>query len=332
MLSRGNSFVLGVLGVIGILGGTGTTCDSWPGFQVAELIYNDVTTVVAVDHQPVYVGDNVTFTATVTPGRWEQTIQGYEWLVEGQSRSTSGSRSRTDAFTTTMQQAGTFFVEVTVSIYDGDRHYTDAAGVYVEVLDRPTGNVSKPGLALSADRDSVTQGSSVTVTATAGGGTAPYTYFWVAAGATGYAVGNSTFTQVLSTPGVNTIYCTVRDDKGVDSDEKWVEITVTESESASPCTSPQGTFSTSYGTMVLQVSGSSVTGTYTWRDGTISGSLSGYVFTGTWYESEAPEGYKDGPCRFEFSEDWQSFSGSWGYEPGVDKGSWSGWRTDSCGQ
>lgn len=63
--------------------------------------------------------------------------------------------------------------------------------------------------------------------------------------------------------------------------------------------------------MVLVQSGSSVTGTYDYSDGTISGTVAGNRLTGIWTEDK---GDSKGPVEFELAEDGRTFSGWWAYE------------------
>ena len=63
--------------------------------------------------------------------------------------------------------------------------------------------------------------------------------------------------------------------------------------------------------MVLVQSGSSVTGTYDYSDGTISGTVAGTRLIGIWTENK---GDSKGPVEFELAEDGKTFSGWWAYE------------------
>ena len=63
--------------------------------------------------------------------------------------------------------------------------------------------------------------------------------------------------------------------------------------------------------MVLVQSGSSVTGTYDYSDGTISGTVAGNRLIGIWTENN---GDSKGPVEFELAEDGKTFSGWWAYE------------------
>jgi len=58
--------------------------------------------------------------------------------------------------------------------------------------------------------------------------------------------------------------------------------------------------------MVLVESGSSVTGTYDYRDGTISGTVAGNRLTGIRTENK---GDSKGPVEFELAQDGRTFSG-----------------------
>jgi hypothetical protein len=78
--------------------------------------------------------------------------------------------------------------------------------------------------------------------------------------------------------------------------------------------------------MHLFQSGSGVTGSYTWDDGKLEGSLSGSTFAGRWAEAPSYSEPRDaGEVEFIFSEDCTSFSGKWRY------GSEGAWREDWSG-
>ncbi|MCX6669511.1 MAG: hypothetical protein NTV25_06875 [Methanothrix sp.] len=75
--------------------------------------------------------------------------------------------------------------------------------------------------------------------------------------------------------------------------------------------------------MELQQSGITVTGTYTWDQGRIQGSVFGNRLVGTWSESPSYSPTADaGDFEFTLSDDCNSFSGRWRY------GSSGEWRTD----
>ena len=85
--------------------------------------------------------------------------------------------------------------------------------------------------------------------------------------------------------------------------------------------------SSQWGEMKLTQNGSSVTGTYTWDEGKIEGTVSGSTLRGTWSESPsyAPPD-NAGDFEFTLSSDGNSFSGKWRY--GSD-GDWDGdWTAD----
>jgi hypothetical protein len=63
--------------------------------------------------------------------------------------------------------------------------------------------------------------------------------------------------------------------------------------------------------MVLVQSGSTVTGTYDYSDGTISGTVVGNRLTGTWTEDN---GASKGPFEFELAQDGKTFAGWWAYD------------------
>jgi hypothetical protein len=81
--------------------------------------------------------------------------------------------------------------------------------------------------------------------------------------------------------------------------------------------------------MTLAVSGSTVTGTYEFDDGTITGTVQGDRLIGTWTEDG---GQSRGPVEFVMAGDGKSFSGWWAYEGDdfaatkKDVPSWTGQR------
>lgn len=81
--------------------------------------------------------------------------------------------------------------------------------------------------------------------------------------------------------------------------------------------------------MVLVQSGSTVTGTYEYGDGRISGTVTGNRLTGTWTEDN---GASKGPVAFDIAADGKTFAGWWGYEGDdlsaamKDSPSWTGIR------
>jgi hypothetical protein len=92
---------------------------------------------------------------------------------------------------------------------------------------------------------------------------------------------------------------------------------------SAPATGWTGTWDTNWGTMVLSQSGNQVSGTYTWDNGHISGTVAGNVFSGTWSESPSYSPPNDaGDVQLTLSADGQTISGQWRYD---SSGSWYGW-------
>lgn len=86
-----------------------------------------------------------------------------------------------------------------------------------------------------------------------------------------------------------------------------------------------GTWMTSYDTMTLIQSGSSVSGSYEHNNGQISGTARGNEFVGTWQETA--DGLYSGPIELTMSEDCNSFSGYWKYTTSDSwNGEWTGQR------
>lgn len=82
-----------------------------------------------------------------------------------------------------------------------------------------------------------------------------------------------------------------------------------------------GGWSSDFGRMSLQQSGSRVSGSYDFKGGRLEGILQGGTLSGTWKQT-------NGSGRFEFrlSADGRSFSGRWGYGQTLSGGSWNGRR------
>jgi hypothetical protein len=90
-----------------------------------------------------------------------------------------------------------------------------------------------------------------------------------------------------------------------------------------------GEWDSNWGLMNLEQSGSSVSGSYTWDDGKISGSYSGGILTGEWSESPSYSPPDDaGGFVFTISDDCNSFSGTWGYGSESTGGGWSATRVN----
>jgi hypothetical protein len=83
-----------------------------------------------------------------------------------------------------------------------------------------------------------------------------------------------------------------------------------------------------WGTMELTQTGGSVTGTYTWDEGRIDGTVNGNVLRGIWSESPSYAPPDDaGDFEFILSPDGNSFTGKWRYGSSGDwEGDWSGER------
>lgn len=88
-----------------------------------------------------------------------------------------------------------------------------------------------------------------------------------------------------------------------------------------------GTYQSSFGTLTISQNGNSVSGTYTGDNGKLSGIMNGHIFIGTWSKAPSYKGPSDaGKVLFEFSDDWTSFTGKWGYQGKSLSGGWTGKR------
>lgn len=86
------------------------------------------------------------------------------------------------------------------------------------------------------------------------------------------------------------------------------------------CSGFSGRWNTNYGEVILQQSGSSVSGSYYNGSASIRGYLSGYVLEGDWLQTNG-----SGRFRFELARDGGSFTGIWGRSASnSDGGAWNG--------
>ena len=102
-------------------------------------------------------------------------------------------------------------------------------------------------------------------------------------------------------------------------------------------TRPNGAYDTHYGsgtdganaagaiavTVTLARKGDKVTGSYEGaRKGHVDGKLSGHSLRGTW--SEGTTANANGTFSWDFTQDWENFSGTFRSRDGVQAGSWTG--------
>jgi hypothetical protein len=94
-------------------------------------------------------------------------------------------------------------------------------------------------------------------------------------------------------------------------------------DAAGGCTAWNGSWDSDFGTLKLTTSGSSVSGTYDYLGGKVTGTVSGNTLTGTWSEQDTYQPPNDaGDLQFTFNSD-GSFSGQWRYG---SSGDWSAWN------
>lgn len=88
----------------------------------------------------------------------------------------------------------------------------------------------------------------------------------------------------------------------------------------------EGIWDTSYKTMQLIETGTSVSGTYDYKAGKITGTVSGRNLSGTWQETVGSE-TNHGPVQLTMSDDCNSFTGQWKHEGSEYwNGHWTGER------
>jgi hypothetical protein len=71
----------------------------------------------------------------------------------------------------------------------------------------------------------------------------------------------------------------------------------------------------SWGDMTITQNGNNLTGTYTWQQGSISGAVSGNIFSGVWTQ---PGNNRSGQLEFTMSDDGMSFTMKWKYDADAD--------------
>lgn len=82
-----------------------------------------------------------------------------------------------------------------------------------------------------------------------------------------------------------------------------------------------GVYNTDFSELTIYLDGNNVTGTYKHENGRIEGVLNGQTITGNWYQSNGK-----GKFVFEFSADFSTFQGKWGYDNAVPSEVWNGNR------
>lgn len=83
-----------------------------------------------------------------------------------------------------------------------------------------------------------------------------------------------------------------------------------------------GTYQTDFNEMRLIQNGNKVTGTYKHRDGKITGTLENQTLTGWWYQSNGK-----GRFKFVFNDNFNQFTGKWGYNDAEPSSAWNGKKT-----
>lgn len=200
-----------------------------------------------------------------------------------------------------------------------------------------------PEVSIGASTGYADVGDYVSFSASASGGTPPYTYYWWLDGDSAWTTGSSSTTRQMTQAGTISMYVAVRDQNGYDSDDYSVQVEVASAyvpaaqvpANTTP-TSPVGTFDTSYGMMYFSAAGgNSYTATYSYSgiNGTLQGTLNGTTLTGTWYEPNNPNPSKTtGTFYYSFDSDFRSFGGYWDFGPASTNGangSWNGTRVTS---
>jgi hypothetical protein len=83
--------------------------------------------------------------------------------------------------------------------------------------------------------------------------------------------------------------------------------------------SVEGIYKTDFNDMLLSLDGNTVTGTYKFKGGKVSGTLQGHTLTGIWVQTNAK-----GKLEFVFNKDFSAFTGKWGYNDAVPSKKWNG--------
>ncbi len=228
---------------------------------------------LSADKDYVNLGDSVTFTAIVSGYSGPYTDY---WQMDSDGAwSTGGS-----TFTRTMDTLGTrsvYFVARDANGVDSDTYSmqvyvveSGATGTGSTGSTGSTGTASAVNASISASATTAEVNDVLSFTATASGGTSPYTYYWAVDDGAWQSSSSATYSVAMPYAGYVSIWLAVIDANGAESDVAGVDIYVAEPTTATSVGSVAGCFSTTFFTMRLTASGSSVSGTYDYYGGTIS--------------------------------------------------------------
>ncbi len=161
--------------------------------QITVDIVNQPFVEVSASRTTADVGEPITFSSAVFNGTAPYT---YEWLIG------TGDVSNKSSFTYIFSLPGTYTVEVSIEDSDG---YSAVAMLNVTIQSDPTvtATVTYPQL---------DTGATETFTASASGGSGPYTYTWVLDG--NVISSSASFTHVFNTAGARTVEISVTDGNG----------------------------------------------------------------------------------------------------------------------
>jgi hypothetical protein len=196
-------------------------------------------------------------------------------------------------------------------------------------------------LSVGSSGTEAAEGQTISFGATATGGTPPYYYYWMLDSDGGWSQAGPTYAITANFPGESRImYAQVVDSAGAQSNLVQIEVKTTSQTTQQPngCNTIAGTWTTNYGTMILDMNGTGtneawgntddIRGTLTQGEGACSGCS---VLTGTWVRRGAGNESRRGAIRFVFEPDRKSFLGTWTYDPNThpEADYWSGYR-DNC--
>ncbi|MCL5794530.1 MAG: PKD domain-containing protein, partial [Candidatus Thermoplasmatota archaeon] len=184
---------------------------------ISETVDTDPSISISASHNPSDVGQSIDFSTAVSGGSGSYTSYSYI-LYDGTSTSDSQLASgSTSSFSYTFSSTGSFLLDYSVTDTNG---YTQSTSLTQTVNSDPT-------VSISSSQNPTDVGKSITLTASASGGTGSYSYQWYESGSAISGATSSTYTTSdYSSSGTYDYYVAVTDGAGYTVDSSTLGETV----------------------------------------------------------------------------------------------------------